>query len=1054
MDQEPKDEDVQPVPELPLGSEIQNELDHIYDIYKKFAEKDATLSRHDTTEIVVDLLAKTQEQLRRILDAGEQAREKLFWVLFNGSVHIYEYCRHLRSASHQREAIEGLAFVISILEGDLVLMRGKYLEWRIKTYIELAGVYEDLKAPISALNVIVHGQKQIAYLKELEEQDPPVPRSTEIGIYQSQCVLNSLELKYGLQSEQLKPDAWKKKLEEYYSVDKPFMALAIIESLNSSVSNTDSIIGNKKVIKPWKSEAIKYALELLEPDINMVSKALQEQLERKEREKQKQEEIEKTIELQKKAAEEARLAAEEEAKEAAKQEEKKEKGKGKPPPKEKPKDKGKGKGKDKGKDENEIPTVDDVVEKYKAMDEQMIKEVDWKNASKNVPFEIHVELIKACFSAELYDKVDKLTESAYIRLKYRRFEVPYVTSVDIIASIQKEPIVPNGYDILPEDLNMLHLKQELTKLRALQKSLTISDSPQKSTDPKKKKKEEKKKEEKKKEEKKKEEKKKGGKKDEKAESKPPEEDKQEIATEYELSQVKHTYVRLIIERDRAPVNAVCGLTVLFSDPEAGIATDEKETAVVIPLQIEGQEIPSRLPFVIFKRTANALKDEDEQLSLITDVKCMVSKDPYLPTPTGYIKIPIDLRENPQELIGLGTREYIYLAYKTEKEFRLAERDLEIVKNLLELERSFIDSKSDKYNELSKGKRDLCLLFAMEQLSLLCSILRDAIMGPIGDLYLVERQGMLFDIVCHVWKKYAEPVVKSIDYMNELEAHGQLLEYILKDIHPLSQELIRSLSGVLLSSHRILNKLKMVDPLLYAEISLDTGEYCEKLNDYRTAIQVLRASASKIIEWRENTMKIGVNGKENWISPMYITCNNHYIDDIEKKLQKSIEDWTDTVLKEERQRKRKAEHKVLLEPDEADDEFFDIKGITVSNNEPEKKEEELKQEKLLSRIKNHRRRYYSDLEGLLASLHCDILVCLYRNELKLGRIMEGVMLQTTKLLTQNKIEAPDVTKGISTTVKMKMAIGNGVTAKKIKSNQKYLETTLHEAGKLRISLILK
>lgn len=41
--------------------------------------------------------------------------------------------------------------------------------------------------------------------------------------------------------------------------------------------------------------------------------------------------------------------------------------------------------------------VDELLEKYKAMDAEMISEKDWKFASQNLPIEIHVELIKLCF---------------------------------------------------------------------------------------------------------------------------------------------------------------------------------------------------------------------------------------------------------------------------------------------------------------------------------------------------------------------------------------------------------------------------------------------------------------------------------------------------------------------------------------------------------------------------------------------------------------------------------------------------------------------------------
>ena len=1029
--------------DMPLGEEVMQEMDAINKGFLSYYEKDSSLERKDTTEIIVDFISKTKASLQKIVNAGEEAREKLFWILFNGSIQIYTYCRTLREGLHSQKAIEGLIYAVSILDGNLILMKAKYLDWRVRIYCELASAYEDLGAATAAKNVIAHAQKQVQYLKELEEQDPPVPESTAVAIVEAQRILNSLELKYGLQSGQLKPDAWKKKLAEYFENNKLALGHAIVESLGTSVRKAATLVGYKKDdIPSWKAEAVAAAIESLEADIDIVAKALQEQIEHREREQAKQEEIANAVAAAAKAkAEEeaAKLAeAKRELEEKAEEEKKGDKKEAKGKPKEKEKDKGKEKGKGKVEDEKDkIPTVDEIVQKYKELDNQMVKERVWKEASKNVPFEVHVELIKLCFQTEQWEKLDKLIESAYIRLRYRRVEVPYVTGVDVLASIQREPIIPNGYELLAGDLNSLHLKQELAKLRTTQQSQMLREDTKKEEKTEKKKTETKKKPEEKKKPpaSKKEEKK-------KEEEKEPE---KEMALESELAQIKHAYVRLIIEKNRNPTNAVCGLTVVFANPETGPQTVGKETAVVIPLQCQDEEIPKRLPFIVFKRTSNALKDEDEQLSLITDIKCLISRDPFLIPPVGYIKIPIDLRENQTELIGLGTQEFIFIAYKNEKDFRMAERDIEIIKNLLEIEKSYLQTDNEEYAKLSKGKKDLCLNYDLEQLTLLGNILRDAIMGPIGDMYLIERQDMLFDIISLLWRKYVSPVLKAIDYTDELEAQGELLDYLSGDIKTLAVDAIKAIGGVVLASHRILNKMRIIDPILYGEITMQAGEIQEKIQDYRTGIQVLRAGISKIVEYRESIMKVGADGSENWISPMYITCNNFVIDNIEKQIKKSIEDWTNKVQREERQKARKAEHKALYENDEADHEFTEIQRASKLEEKQESEQGNLDQD-----IQMQRKRYYTDLEGLLVSIHCDMLVCMYRMELKLGRHMEGVKNQTQKLLTEQGLEAPDITKGVSTGLKAKMSIGKGVTAKKIKGDQKYLEATLHEAGKLRIA----
>ena len=96
----------------------------------------------------------------------------------------------------------------------------------------------------------------------------------------------------------------------------------------------------------------------------------------------------------------------------------------------------------------------------------MIKEKEWKAASTNVPIEVHVELIKLCFEAKMWDEFDALLDPALVRLKFRRYEVPYLATVDIAMSHQKVSNIPNGFEKVPKDLNAANMRIELKKLRA------------------------------------------------------------------------------------------------------------------------------------------------------------------------------------------------------------------------------------------------------------------------------------------------------------------------------------------------------------------------------------------------------------------------------------------------------------------------------------------------------------------------------------------------------------------------------------------------------------
>merc|ERR1712166_414135 len=100
------------------------------------------------------------------------------------------------------------------------------------------------------------------------------------------------------------------------------------------------------------------------------------------------------------------------------------------------------------------------------MDAEVISEKDWKYAAANVPIEIHVELVKKAFESQMWNEFDALLDPALVRLKFRRYEVPYLATIDVLMSANKVANIPNGFEKLPRDLNQANLRIELKRLRA------------------------------------------------------------------------------------------------------------------------------------------------------------------------------------------------------------------------------------------------------------------------------------------------------------------------------------------------------------------------------------------------------------------------------------------------------------------------------------------------------------------------------------------------------------------------------------------------------------
>lgn len=90
---------------------------------------------------------------------------------------------------------------------------------------------------------------------------------------------------------------------------------------------------------------------------------------------------------------------------------------------------------------------------------------------------MHVELLKLCYEAKMWAEFDVLLDPALVRLKFRRYEVPYLATVDIQMSSQKVSNIPNGFERLQKDLNAANLRIELKKLRASAKEGLADDAP-------------------------------------------------------------------------------------------------------------------------------------------------------------------------------------------------------------------------------------------------------------------------------------------------------------------------------------------------------------------------------------------------------------------------------------------------------------------------------------------------------------------------------------------------------------------------------------------------
>jgi len=305
-----------------------------------FTQNDQSFRRRDTVEVVKDIMRRVKESASEINKQSEDVRERLYYLVYNATILIFKACHQLRVSNFSIEATHYLAFNILCLDNNLILTTTKYLDWRVLNYTELARAYADFGALKAASKVIGYGITKALYSKQVEEQDPPVPEGTKDTLIDALRVLRTQELKYELQSGSLSADAWRKKLEETFSNNKYHRSLAVVECLQTNEPFASGEKPRDSKISQIKADALKQAFELVKGDVELVKQALVQVHEKKKRDREK---------------------------------------------------------KDKLANRDPDVDLDELLDKYKQMDAEMIQEKDWKFAAACVPIEIHVEMVKLTY---------------------------------------------------------------------------------------------------------------------------------------------------------------------------------------------------------------------------------------------------------------------------------------------------------------------------------------------------------------------------------------------------------------------------------------------------------------------------------------------------------------------------------------------------------------------------------------------------------------------------------------------------------------------------------
>ncbi|XP_052780184.1 cilia- and flagella-associated protein 54-like isoform X4 [Mya arenaria] len=94
--------------------------------------------------------------------------EKLCWLVYNGTIHIYSMSRYLMSLGHSAKVLEYLLWASMCMETSVPLLTVRYLSWRSTLYTAVCQCYFDCKATEQAESFARRGLGKIQELSQLE----------------------------------------------------------------------------------------------------------------------------------------------------------------------------------------------------------------------------------------------------------------------------------------------------------------------------------------------------------------------------------------------------------------------------------------------------------------------------------------------------------------------------------------------------------------------------------------------------------------------------------------------------------------------------------------------------------------------------------------------------------------------------------------------------------------------------------------------------------------------------------------------------------------------
>ncbi|KAG2453644.1 hypothetical protein HYH02_001857 [Chlamydomonas schloesseri] len=152
---------------------------------------DGAVKHPDTLQWLVSCLTQLRAALTLALPD-----ERLYWLVLNGTVHVYGVAKAMITAGFAEQALPALVFCIKALEGHVAFAAPKYLPWRTQLYTWAVYGLADCGAVEQARALLADGLKRLEVLVALQKLDPvPAAPAVQAAFAAARGALVGLQLR-------------------------------------------------------------------------------------------------------------------------------------------------------------------------------------------------------------------------------------------------------------------------------------------------------------------------------------------------------------------------------------------------------------------------------------------------------------------------------------------------------------------------------------------------------------------------------------------------------------------------------------------------------------------------------------------------------------------------------------------------------------------------------------------------------------------------------------------------------------------------------------------